>query len=102
MIDPYAPWEPWQPQVGDWVRVRISPECVCLTCGGPGHSGKGKRLKGKGEGPVGVVEQINSLSFTSHVPGCFHEGSVGHRFYVAVDEKCAGWAAAIELERLEE
>ena len=110
MSDPYAPWEPWKPQVGDKVRVlRISPECEYrCECGVDLHNGVSR-------GAVGVVEMRidwNRIQHRSHrqphLHGCGAEVERnGHYYWVDLDNDTptlvrSFWAAAIEISKLEE
>ncbi len=91
-------WEPWQPAVGDRVRVRLSGECRWDRDGiaqdDPGHDEEML------DGLLGTV--------TKHVPNVWKDG---HHYRVEFevcpcglatpDDPCYEWLAAIELERQE-
>jgi|SRR3990167_4743505 len=95
-------YEPWVPEVGDKVRLRFSPECRCLVCGGPGHSEDSEDFLGKRL--LGTVRYIYPRGYRSS-PGCGHSGNNGHRFSVTAEDAdwtYSGLVAACEMEKVKE
>lgn len=89
-------YEPYVPSIGERVRFRWNPECVCRVCGGFAHPKESNRLEY-------IVEAIFAEGRTGEAKTCGHFfAGVGHRFQVrSMDGTISGTAAAIELEPLE-
>jgi len=87
-------WEPWQPRVGNIVKIRISSECRCATCGTSSHTDTANGL-------VGEVILVSCDQPWTLGGACDHtQQSSGHRFQVRTSIGL-GWSAAIELESLD-
>jgi hypothetical protein len=82
-----AVWEPWRPEIGQRVRVRISPECVLVDGDGT--------VFHHAEWHDGVTGVVYRDDFPLGWPN-----RAGHRFAVKVDQPVGGRiaVAAIELE----
>ena len=92
----YEVWEPWLPKVGQQVRFKGSNECICLTCGGPGHTNENI-------GRIVTVKEVPTRSPISFSRVCGHIGGLrNHRIVVSTPhEGGLSVCAAIELEPLE-
>ena len=77
-------WEPWQPQIGQ--RVRVLPRPECFYCREEG---------GQEVGAIGVVTSVDDHNRGSNEPG-----SEAHVYWVEADEFPCGLShfAAGELE----
>jgi hypothetical protein len=94
-------WQPWQPTVGDYVRIRISPECR-MDWGTPGieklaHA----RVIGHPAtftGLIGIVDidQACYPEWASHPYGVMFDMPIPCT--CCQEEALGGWFAAIELE----
>lgn len=98
-------WEPWLPQVGDRVRVRLSGECRIEHDGEKGHPA--------------VIDGATGVVTTLHAPLCLIVGTClyadqGHGYFVDLDVPVSDLPdeptnllvgthlAAIELEPLDD
>jgi len=93
-------WEPWSPNIGDNVEVRLSLECVCPYCENHAHGTWWE----PGNTYKGTVREIRR----GHTVACRSCGLFvpGHYYLVAAESvnrpgtKAWGWAAAIELRQI--
>mgnify|MGYP000203373348 CR=1 FL=1 len=93
-------WEPWTPKVGDWVQVRLSPECEFRCPNGCDWH------EFTSTGDIGQVDFISSGEY----PICAIEnGQCGTRWYnsswMESHPYCigeVGWFAAAELTPIQE
>ena len=88
-----ASWEPWTPQVGDRVRVRLSGECPYCFEGGEFDSGEEIQ-----DGDAVTVSRIRT-ELEMWEEGCSDAGLM-HRYWVLNDLGQMSHFAAAELELL--
>jgi hypothetical protein len=82
-VDEHQTWEPWQPQVGQRVRLRLSPECSWC------------RPRQRWHGERGTVTSIGEAPPDVSVPGSFSQRYFAHRYTVRLDlPRADGFAAA--------
>lgn len=100
--DPNAPYWPGDFQVGDRVRVRLSPECPCSHA--PVSSHGATRWAAGVSGTTGTVDQLGDDGYSS--ADCWpEEVNATHLISVVFDNGhprgfYGGLFAATELERL--
>lgn len=80
-------WEPWVPEVGQRVRVRLNGECPCPHCG-YSHT-----LANSPD--IVTVTGVDGLAICK---SCHRVVDNGHRFAVRADDGTHGMLAAIEME----
>ena len=95
-----ALWEPWQPQLGDEVEVWISAECICVYCGDNAHGARWDPAFGY-KGTVRDIRRADNVGCRScglYIPGHYYLVMGAHMG----DElrKAGGWAAAIEMRKV--
>jgi hypothetical protein len=97
-------WEPWTPEIGQRVRIRVSPECPVVHLSRLDDVLRGHHTDYTGE--IGVVEGISRYDPNDHEAVSAGDTNDGHDFYVSDHDlypdgrwhRVSAFFAAIELE----